>query len=441
MKPVVEPSQSQKQPLETPQFSLSFYKFILFFIEKANHIMANQNDPYATALAGLFQQQQQAGVDAGLFQQLNPNFDPNNSQQSYKQDQLAKAGFMQAAKMDGNQLANFYAMSGGYGLGNALGRAFGGEDPAQAQTDQVRSLAANFDLSTPEGMQSYGKSLMSVNPALGFEAITKAGSLQDATAKLGKPMQEQEKLQGYQANVTKLLDAQYKDMAPHLREYVLSNPKVGEQLFAGAIQGQQETAMAKLQGKAGAGANGTGMGGPVNNGQQVVPFTKKMMDNVQSEYQQANSGFDVIKEIEGLLPNATSSGFGSHLDSAMGYFGKSTGGADATAKLAPLSNRVLMGIPRFEGPQSDKDTETYKDAAGKLGNPAIPVSQRQAAAQTIRELLTRTAENRKQQLMDGGFSFSSTGQVYTPSSYGGGNQGQGQQGNRPSLSSFGGGRR
>lgn len=399
--------------------------------------MANNQDPYSIALAGLFQQQNQ-GADTGLFAQLNPNYDPYNSQQQYKQDQLAHASFMQAAKLDPMQLANYYAMSGGYNLGGAIGRALGGSG-AEEQANQVRSMASNYDLSTPEGLQDYGKGLMSVNPALGFEAISKAAALQDTTAKLSKPAQEQDRLQSYQDNISKLLDSQYKNMPDYLREYVLANPKVGEQLFTGAIQGQQEAALSKLQGS----VQGAGAGmGSLNNGQQVVPFTKKMMDQAQSEYQQATGGLGVLKEIEGLIPKATSSGLGAHVDAAAGYFGASTAGADANAKLAPLSNRVLMGIPRFEGPQSDKDTATYKEAAGRLGDPTVPASQKMAAAQTIRELLTRTAESRKQQLMDGGFSFGSNGQFYQPSSYGGGNQGQQTQqrssGNRPSLSSFGG---
>lgn len=43
-------------------------------------------------------------------------------------------------------------------------------------------------------------------------------------------------------------------------------------------------------------------------------------------------------------------------------------------------------MPRFEGPQSDKDTQFYKEAAGDLANPSKPVETRMAALETLRAL-------------------------------------------------------
>ena len=45
-----------------------------------------------------------------------------------------------------------------------------------------------------------------------------------------------------------------------------------------------------------------------------------------------------------------------------------------------------MNVPRFEGPQSDRDTATYREAAGNLANPNIPVETRIAAFKTIQEI-------------------------------------------------------
>ena len=46
-------------------------------------------------------------------------------------------------------------------------------------------------------------------------------------------------------------------------------------------------------------------------------------------------------------------------------------------------------IPRFEGPQSDKDTQSYRDASGDIANPATPNPIKKAAAKVILDLMTR----------------------------------------------------
>jgi hypothetical protein len=91
----------------------------------------------------------------------------------------------------------------------------------------------------------------------------------------------------------------------------------------------------------------------------------------------------------GLLKKATGSGAGAVYDAALGVFGKATEGAIAGARVAPLADPILKLVPRFEGPQSDKDTASYKEAAGNLANPAIPAPQKLAAAATIRDIIRR----------------------------------------------------
>jgi hypothetical protein len=48
---------------------------------------------------------------------------------------------------------------------------------------------------------------------------------------------------------------------------------------------------------------------------------------------------------------------------------------------------VLKMVPRFEGPQSDKDTRTYKEAAGQLADATLPTEIRQQAAKEIVRLM------------------------------------------------------
>jgi uncharacterized protein (UPF0147 family) len=44
-------------------------------------------------------------------------------------------------------------------------------------------------------------------------------------------------------------------------------------------------------------------------------------------------------------------------------------------------------VPRFEGPQSDKDTQSYKEAAGQLADPNLPREIRKAAGKEILRLM------------------------------------------------------
>lgn len=103
--------------------------------------------------------------------------------------------------------------------------------------------------------------------------------------------------------------------------------------------------------------------------------------------EQASREVEAIMQPGGLLEQATGSGIGSVADSLAGWAGFSTPGAQAIASLAPIADLVLKQVPRFEGPQSDKDTESYHKAAGKLSDPTVPYEQKKAAAAVIVRLM------------------------------------------------------
>lgn len=100
----------------------------------------------------------------------------------------------------------------------------------------------------------------------------------------------------------------------------------------------------------------------------------------------------------GLISKSTGSGLGRQVDQVAGYFGKATSGAVAGGQLGPIADLALKIVPRFEGPQSDKDAQSYREAAGSLADTSVPVEIRQAAAkEVVRLLKTR----RDQFTMDG----------------------------------------
>jgi hypothetical protein len=95
---------------------------------------------------------------------------------------------------------------------------------------------------------------------------------------------------------------------------------------------------------------------------------------------------DITKE-GGLISQSTGSGIGRAYDVAAGFVGSAPEGAIAAAKLAPIADMVLKMVPRFEGPQSDKDTKSYKEAAGQLADPNLPTKIRQEAGKEILRLM------------------------------------------------------
>jgi hypothetical protein len=119
---------------------------------------------------------------------------------------------------------------------------------------------------------------------------------------------------------------------------------------------------------------------------QIIEANKKITAQETQKMYGAENIYSVAKEINDTLPKATGSYIGAKVDQLAGVFGHSTEGAKAIAQLQVLGNRILMNVPRFEGPQSDRDTQTYKDAAGDLANPNVPVETRIAAFKIIQDI-------------------------------------------------------
>jgi len=95
---------------------------------------------------------------------------------------------------------------------------------------------------------------------------------------------------------------------------------------------------------------------------------------------------DITKD-GGLIDQSTGSGAGRLADIGAGFVGKATPGAIAIGKIAPIADLVLKMVPRFEGPQSDKDTASYKQAAGQLADPTLPTAIRKEAGKTVLRLM------------------------------------------------------
>jgi len=120
----------------------------------------------------------------------------------------------------------------------------------------------------------------------------------------------------------------------------------------------------------------------------------------------------------GLIDQSTGSGAGRLVDVGAGFFGQATPGAIAAGKLAPIADMVLKMVPRFEGPQSDKDTRSYKEAAGQLADSSLPNAIRKQAGLEI----VRLMKERKNQFVTPEMAVEGAGAGgAAPAAAGGGN--------------------
>jgi hypothetical protein len=140
--------------------------------------------------------------------------------------------------------------------------------------------------------------------------------------------------------------------------------------------------------------------GATTGAQETARLEARSAATQRAEAAQLDTAISELQRISapgGLLERSTGSGVGRLVDIAGEFIGVSSRAAQAAAALAPIADVVLKLVPRFEGPQSDRDTQSYRDAAGRLSDPTIPNETRLAAAREILRLM----RNRRDQFQFG----------------------------------------
>jgi hypothetical protein len=123
---------------------------------------------------------------------------------------------------------------------------------------------------------------------------------------------------------------------------------------------------------------------PKENQTRAAKFSADADKNLKN----AQESFNVIKEASDIFNTGTptSGGFKNIGTGIAEFFDIPTKAADADAKLTILGQKLVQQVPRFEGPQSDRDVESYKSAAGDLGNANKTISTRMSALNTLIDL-------------------------------------------------------
>jgi hypothetical protein len=132
--------------------------------------------------------------------------------------------------------------------------------------------------------------------------------------------------------------------------------------------------------------------------------TEQAEKNLSRDIERTSKELADITKDGGLIDQSTGSYIGKAVDIGARVFGQATPGDIASAKLAPIADMVLKMVPRFEGPQSDKDTLSYKQAAGQLNDATLPAEIRKEAGRTILRLM----KERKDQFVGEGMDTSSS---------------------------------
>jgi hypothetical protein len=134
----------------------------------------------------------------------------------------------------------------------------------------------------------------------------------------------------------------------------------------------------------GKGAEGViGMGKPSATQEKASLLKAQMAKDIDLAITELTS----VTKDGGLIDQSTGSGAGRLVDLSARFVGQATPGDVAIGKLKPIQDLVLKMVPRFEGPQSDKDTQSYKEAAGQLADPNLPTKIRKDAGKTVLRLM------------------------------------------------------
>lgn len=123
----------------------------------------------------------------------------------------------------------------------------------------------------------------------------------------------------------------------------------------------------------------------------------KKPDAVSKKEAQMEGIGDVISEarsvLEGTSPGQkskpTGSGLGALWDTVSAQVGAVPSGANEAQRMKVLGGALTSKMPRMEGPQSDKDTQLYKEMAGLIGDDTVPISRRIEALGQVEKLWSK----------------------------------------------------
>ena len=126
-------------------------------------------------------------------------------------------------------------------------------------------------------------------------------------------------------------------------------------------------------------------------GEQLMGKKSDAASKKESQMEGLGDAISQAKAIlEGSAPDQkslpTGSGVGSMWDALAGQVGATPAGATEAQRMKVLGGALTSKMPRMEGPQSDKDTQLYKEMAGLVGDDTVPIPRRLDALDQVSKL-------------------------------------------------------
>lgn len=240
------------------------------------------------------------------------------------------------------------------GYGGNIGAAMGGFNEGFQNTHQKRieNAQKNLTANSMLGGGSTGILIKQYMDATGADFPTALNAVKSNLANQG---------------------LQYQDggVAP-IPGYIGTTAKI-----AGAKAGAQQNAQ---------NASDLNYGGAIKAVEAAGSEIGKKQGTQQAKAITASGVIDLVNQAEEILPKATSGTLQNIGTKATNFIGKSTDASEADAKLDQIAAGLTLNIPRMEGPQSDRDTALYKEAAGNVANRNLPYKTRLAAVQQVKAL-------------------------------------------------------
>lgn len=303
---------------------------------------------------------------AGLF------MSPELYQQQRQEKFLNKAA--ELAQLDPSQLANVYAMQGGFGAGNALAGAMGIQDPMLQQLSARNQLASQFDTSSAEGLINLSNALRQKGDLAGASQVAQAAmaarekeaNIQAKTAE--RLTNEQKNAAGYADTVATRGTPEWKTAYQgKLQEMTTKEEKTkiveanGRSLLVNSLTGEL------IKDLGAAPTRGTSV--TVKQEGEVTKSNVQAFGDLRAGAMQASKTLETVQSLKPLISQSFA-GFGADttLKAAQiaDLFGIPIKGTSETEQLRSLQNNLKIGNSTvLKGAISDKDMAILGEAIGQ----------------------------------------------------------------------------
>ena len=115
----------------------------------------------------------------------------------------------------------------------------------------------------------------------------------------------------------------------------------------------------------------------------------------------------MLNNAEDLIKAAPGSYLGAGKSAALSGLGFSTDASKATASLKSLQASLMMKMPRMEGPQGVLDVQLYKEQAGQISDPTVPMGDKLAALGIMRNIMNKYKDQNTRGLVSDGVGVDS----------------------------------